>query len=155
MGQLLEFYGGDPKVVGTAFSAFDFDTLADRTKIPLYVDFSLHLSPMDFDFLTAEAVGSVGKGPSEFMDCLATNVGGSDGESSADVVSPEWVRLIAAVPDAEVEAVATRWAKALAEEYGDPQLKVTAEMLAALRSLVALCRESLRMGLPVIHAWSL
>ena len=54
MGQLIEFYVGDPEEVGAAFSEQDFDKLADSRVIPFSVDFSLHLSPIDFDVLSVE-----------------------------------------------------------------------------------------------------
>jgi hypothetical protein len=92
MGQLVHFYGGDPAVVGRAFAAHDFATLKNRTVVPLFSDFSLHLSPIDYDLLTEAVRAVVGDGPESLTDSLETQVGRIGDEASADVVAREWVR---------------------------------------------------------------
>ena len=155
MGQLIEFYVGDPEEVGAAFSEQDFDKLADSRVVPFSVDFSLHLSPIDFDVLSVEIDKVVKTGARSFMEALETNVGGNLPESSADVVAVEWVYSVASLPDEQVNNVVSSWANALSIEYDDPGIQPTEEMCAALHALVELCRGALRLGLPVVHGWSL
>jgi hypothetical protein len=134
MGQLIDFYAGDPDQIGTAFTARDFKTLRDRDRIPLAVDFSLHVTSLDFDFLTQEARAIVGEGPESMTASLERHVGGDGSESSADVLSPKWVQLLAAVPSDREPALATAWARALAAEYSDA-IGVTPELTDALGAL--------------------
>ena len=155
VGQLIQFYVGDPEEVGAAFSEADFDRLADSRIVPLSVDFSLHLSPIDFDLLSVEVDKVVKTRACSFMEALETNVGGTLPESSADVVAVEWVHSLASLPDEQVDDVVSSWTKALAIEYDDAGIQPTDETRAALHSLVELCRGALRLGLPVIHGWSL
>jgi hypothetical protein len=99
MGQLIDFYAGDPDVIGAAFSANDFEKLSDRSRIPFHADLSLHLTPDDSDALTAEAQKIVGSGPTSMLDSFVRNVGGDERECSADLLGDDWVRMMAAVPE--------------------------------------------------------
>jgi hypothetical protein len=155
MGQLINFYAGDAEAVGRAFAGHDCHTLRDPQRFPLQVDFSLHLSPIDLDLLTEEVQKLVGSGPTSLSDSLGNRVGGDGEESAAEVVSPDWVGMMAAVPDASVESLITEWTRAVAEEHSEPELKPTDDMRHALRDLLTLCREAHRQALPVVHTWSL
>jgi hypothetical protein len=155
MGQLVHFYAGDPEVIGRAFASQDFGTLKDRSKIPLYADFSLHLSPIDYELLSEAIQSIVGSGPSSLEESLQTQVGGSSDERSADIVSPEWVQMVAAVRDEQIESVLSAWIQATAEEHGESPSEPTDDARLALRELIGLCRESRARGLPVVHTWSL
>ncbi len=155
MGQLINFYAGDAEAVGRAFAQHDHQTLRDPQRFPFRVDFSLHLSPIDLDLLTEEAQRIVGSGPTSLLDSLGTRVGGDGEESAAEVVSPEWVEMMAAVPDASVESLIAGWTRAVAEEHSEPNLTPTDDMRHALRDLLTLCREAHRQALPVVHTWSL
>jgi hypothetical protein len=93
MSQLVHFYGGDPAVIGRAFGLRDFRTLYDRAAIPLFADFSLHLSPIDYDLLCEAIRSSVGRGPLSLTDSLESQVGGDGNEGSADTVSTAWVDM--------------------------------------------------------------
>lgn len=155
MGQLVHFYGGDPQVIGRAFDAHDFGTLKDRAKIPLFSDFSLHLSPIDYDLLSEAIQSTVDRGPSSLTDSLGTLVGGDDNESAANVVAPNWVEMVARVRDDQVETVLQEWMHATAEEHSEPLTEPTDDVRTAFRELIALCREAQQRGLPVVHTWSL
>jgi hypothetical protein len=155
VGQLIHFYAGDADAVGRAFGQRDYQTLRDRQKFPLTADFSLHLSPIDLDLLTEEAQKLVGSGPTSLTDALGEQVGGNGNDSAAEVVSPEWVGMMAALPDSSVEALLTEWTRAVAEEHNEPDLNPTDDIRKALRDLLTLCREAQRNGLPVVHTWSL
>jgi hypothetical protein len=155
LGQLADFYAGEPSVIGDAFSAQDFETLGDRGRIPLHVDFSLQLSPLSFDSLTASVRDVVGAGPTSFTDALDGQVGGDGDACSADTMSPAWVEMVAAVPDDAMETLMRNWIAALRDEYGDTSLSVTDDMNAAVRALVGLCRDATERNLSVVHTWSL
>jgi hypothetical protein len=155
MGQLVHFYGGDPVTIGRAFGAHDVATLNDRNKVPLFSDFSLHLSPIDYDFLTEAMAHAVGFGPTTLTDALETQVGGSGDDSSAEIVSTEWVQMVAAVGDQQIEGILEEWMRAVAEEHSEPVSEPTDDVRLALRGLISLCQESLKRGIPVVHTWSL
>jgi hypothetical protein len=122
---------------------------------PVQADFSLHLSPIDLEILTEEVQKLVGSGPTSLEESLARQVGGDGEECSADVVSPEWVGMMSALPDASVESLIAGWTRALAEEHNEPNLAPTDDMRRALQDLLKLCREAQRQSLPLVHTWSL
>jgi hypothetical protein len=155
MGQLVHFYAGDPLIIGRAFEAHDFRTLDDRSVIPLFSDFSLHLSPIDYDLLSEAIHSSVGKGPTTLTDSLEREVGGTPNEGSAETVSDAWVEMIAAVDEDRLDAILRVWAAAVAEEHRESVMEPNDDMRMALRDLIALCRESRARGLTVVHTWSL
>jgi hypothetical protein len=155
MSQLIHFYAGDPQVIGRAFESHDLSTLKDRKKIPLFSDFSLHLSPIDYDLLTEAIQASVGRGPSSLNDALETQVGGNDDDGSADIVSPDWVEMVASVRDDQVEPILAAWMQATAEERSEPVSEPTDDVRMPLRDLISLCREARTRGLAVVHTWSL
>lgn len=111
--------------------------------------------PIDLDLLTEEVQKLLGSGPTSLSDSLGNRVGGDGEESAAEVVSPDWVEMMAAVPDASVESLITEWTRAVAKEQSEPELKPTDDMRHALRDLLTLCREAHRQALPVVHTWSL
>jgi hypothetical protein len=155
VGQLINFYAGDAEGVGRAFARHDYAALRDPQRFPFRADFSLHLSPIDLDLLTEEAQRIVGSGPTSLLDSLGTRVGGDGEESAAEIVSPDWVEMMAAVPEASVESLIAGWTRAVAEEHSEPELTPTADMRKALQDLLTLCREAHRQALPVVHTWSL
>jgi len=155
MGQLVHFYAGDPQTIGRAFDSHDFETLDNRSKIPLFSDFSLHLSPIDYELLSEAVQSTVGRGPSSLTDALGTLVGGDDNERAANIVSPEWVEMVASVRDEQIETVFHAWIEATAEEHSEPITEPTDDVRMAFRELIALCREAQKRGLPVVHTWSL
>jgi hypothetical protein len=154
MGQLVHFYAGDPVTIGRAFETQDFETLEDRAAIPLFSDFSLHLSPIDFDLMTEAIRSLVGDGPASLTDSLEHSVAASDDGSSADIVSPGWVSMVAGLEDNWLEATIAAWTGAMAKEYSEP-IEPTDDMRRALRELIALCRESRQRNMPVVLTWSL
>jgi len=155
MGQLADFYAGDPSVIGQAFSTQEFEVLSDRSRIPLHVDFSLQLSPLGFDSLTESVRAVVGAGPASFTEALDARVGGDGDECSAGTVSTAWVEMLAAVPDGAMETLLASWVGRLRDEYGDSSITVTEDMQIAVHALVALCRDAVRRNLSVVHTWSL
>ncbi len=87
MGLSLEFYAGDADSIGAAFSEVEFEGLRNGTLAHSYADLSLHLSPTDLDILS-EQIGALLRQPSILLlDSLERTVGGTEGESSADVVA--------------------------------------------------------------------
>jgi hypothetical protein len=151
MGQLVHFYAGDPQTIGRAFEAHDFGTLDNRSTIPLFSDFSLHLSPIDYELLSEAIQSTVGRGPSSLTDALGTLVGGDDNNSAANIVSPEWVEMVASVRDDQIETVLHAWIAATSEEHSEPVTEPTDDVRMAFRELIALCREAQKRGLPVVH----
>src|ERR1700722_18128804 len=100
MGLSLEFYAGDPAVIGADFSAMGFGGIRDGTRACAYADFSLHLSPTDLDILSAVIAEQVGTASRLLNDSLIRTVGGFEGEGRADVVDPAWVHMVAAADEA-------------------------------------------------------
>jgi hypothetical protein len=151
MSLLLDFYAGDPARIGQAFSD-DPDSLPTGDH---HADFSLHLSPIDLELLTAEIQKAVGSGPASLMDSLEAQVGGDGAESSADVVAPAWVQMVAALPQEQLEGLLSAWSLAIAREHGGAEMEVTDDMRSAVRGLVRLCGLAQADATAVIHTWSM
>lgn len=152
---LMDFYAGDPVVIGTAFSSHDFRTLNDRSAIPLFVDFSLHISPTDCDLLTTAIQSVVGAGPTSLIASLQTEVGSIGDSASAHTIAAEWVAMAAAVRDEQVENILRLWVRAVAQEHNELESAITADMRSAVQALIVLCRTSRERGLAVVYTWSL
>jgi hypothetical protein len=154
MGLSLEFYAGDPEVIGADFTAFEFDGLRDCTRARAHADFSLHLSPTDLDLLSDVIAERIGAAPVLLNDSLIRTVGGRAGESGAEVVDPAWVRLMAAADEATALELAAAWVERVGAECGQ-QLDVTPEAVRAVGELIRLCRTAERERLGVVHTWHL
>ena len=152
MGQLMDFYAGDATRIGEAFARRDHETLKNPEAVVMHADFSLHVTSIDLDILTELAAGLAGTGPTSFEDSWQQRLSGDGNESSAELMSREWVELMGR---SDVSVLAPAWAAALAEEYSDFSLTVTDDMRHGLEALTALCREAARRGVSVVHTWSL
>jgi hypothetical protein len=155
MGLSMEFYAGEPQGIGRAFTACELDGLRDGTVAHSYADFSLHLSPDHLDLLSEEIAATVGRAPVLLLDCIEDHVGGTEGESSADVIAQEWVDTVAEVTDASLPALTKRWVAAVARDVGDPSVQAGPDAERAVVDLVRLCREAVRQRSKVIFAWYL
>ena len=147
MGLSLEFYAGDAATIGADFAAVEFEGLRDGSRARAYADFSLHLAADDLDALSA----ALGVPP--LSDSLAAEVGAFDnGGGGASLVSPEWVRAVAAADDGAAADLAAAWFRRL----GDGAVPaVTPDAVRAVGELIRLCRLAEREGVQVVHTWYL
>jgi hypothetical protein len=155
MGVSMEFYAGDPGEIGRAFSEYELDGLRDGSIAHSYADLSLHLSVDHLDLLSEEVATSTGAAPVLLLDCIEDHVGGTDGESSADVVAEAWVNSMAAAPDESIPAITQRWMAAVGREVGDPSVQANPDSEKAVADLVGLCRAAVRRGSRVVFGWYL
>lgn len=154
MGLSMEFYAGPPVEIGKAFTAVELDGLRDGSLAHSYADLSLHLSPDHLDILSEEIAACVGSAPIHLLDSLESHVGGTEGQSSADVVATTWVEAVAAAPDSSIGMVAEKWMAAVSEETGEPIVE-RGDVMLAVESLVRLCRDAMMRNTRVIFAWYL
>ena len=155
VGMLMEFIVGDKKRIGEGFSSLANIPLWQQPFVVAWADFSLHLSPIDLDFLSEEVCRIAGVQPVTLTDSLTERVGGDGRTSSADVVSPRWVEMVARVLDHQVEGLAERWMARTAAEHHEQPGEPNEDTLRALRELVHACRLATEKRLSVVHAWSL
>lgn len=155
MGLSLEFYAGDPNKIGPAFTEIEFDGLRDGTLAHSYADLSLHVSPTDLDILSEQVGAMLGRSPVLLLDSLEHNVGGTPGESDASTVSREWVAEMAAVPPERAHELSRKWLQAVADECSEEVVTDSPGAVAAISSLIGLCREALARDTTVIFAWYL
>jgi hypothetical protein len=151
----MEFYAGEPHAIGRAFTECELDGLRDGSIAHSYADLSLHLSPDHLDLLSEEIAASIGAAPALLLDCLEDHVGGTEGESSADVVAQAWVDTVSAASDASFPAITQRWMAAVARDVGDPSVRAGPDAERAVAALVRLCREAVHRGSLVVFAWYL
>jgi hypothetical protein len=154
MGLSLEFYAGDAATIGADFTAFELNGIRDGRRALAYADFSLHLSPTDLDILSEVIAERTGARALLLNECLIHNVGGSEGESGADVVDPSWVRMIAALSETAAPELAAKWIGRVGAECGQ-ELEVTSDAVRAVQELVRLCKLAVRDGVEVVHTWYL
>ncbi len=155
MSLQLEFYTGDPEEIGRAFTAVELEPLRDGTLAHSYADLSLHISPTDLDILSEQAAALLGTPPVLLLDSLERSVGGTPDESDASTVSPQWVASIAALTPDSAPELTHLWLGAVAAESDDEVVTDSPDAVAAVSSLIRLCRESISRGTPVIFAWYL
>jgi hypothetical protein len=154
MGQLMGFYAGDADAIGAAFEDHESDGLADEKIVRAHADFSLHITPLDVDFLVeAIAEGTEGT-PRPLLESLTRRVGGDPEVSSADVIDPEWVQMVAGADDGRAPHLAAEWMKRVGAEYGET-LEVSPEAVQAVGELIRLCRLAVKERLDVVFTWSL
>ncbi len=155
MGLSVEFYAGDPDKIGAAFTEIELDGLRDGTLAHSYADLSLHLSLTDFDILSEQVGVILGRPPLLLLDSLESSIGGTPEESDACIVSPEWVASVAAIPSNTADPLTRQWLQAVADESRDVVVTDSPEAVAAVSSLIELCREALARGTRVVFAWYL
>lgn len=146
MAQLLDFLAGDLDTLSRACSGGGHRPERDADAALLALDFSLHLTPIDLDALTAAARDAVGGGPVSLTGCLGAHIGGDGVESSADLIDREWVALWAALQSELLPAVVQRWRRGPVEGQE--------EVLQAVLGLHEFCRQALARNLAVMLSWS-
>ena len=82
MGQLLGFYAGDADAIGAAYEE-ESDGLADQDCVRASADFSLHVTPLDIDFLIEAIADRTGGTARSLEDSFTRLVGGDPQEASA------------------------------------------------------------------------
>ena len=109
MGQLMGFYAGDADAIGAAYEKHRLRGLVDEQIVRAHADFSLHLTPLDIDFLAEVIAEKTAWKARPFTESLARRVGGDGEERSADVVDPAWVQMVAAADDGTAPDLAAGW----------------------------------------------
>jgi hypothetical protein len=132
LGILMHFYAGDADRIGQACTANDSLLLRDSPILVADADFSLHLSPIDLDCLSEATCSLVGHPPMTLTDSLIRRVGGDGRDRSAEVVSSEWVEMMASVPDDQVAELASLWMARVAKEHAEEQRKPTVDSIRGM-----------------------
>lgn len=155
MGLALEFYMGDPAVIGPAVADSDFDALYDASVVLARADLSLHLQPKDLDSLSREAARLLGREPILLGESLGDAIGGDEIDHGAFVVATHWVALFASLETEAASELTRRWMAMLAKQYEDPEIQSSPPAEEAVASLISLCRRAAESSTPVVHAWFL
>ena len=154
MGQLMGFYAGDADAIGAAFEDYESDGLADEKIVRAHADFSLHITPLDVDFLVAVIAEGTEGTSRPLLECLSRHVGGDPEASSASVIDRDWVQMVARADDGRAPHLAAEWIKRVGAEYGET-LEVSPEAVQAVGELIRLCQLAAQQGLDVVFTWSL
>jgi|HubBroStandDraft_6_1064221.scaffolds.fasta_scaffold11914_6 hypothetical protein len=153
MGQLLGFYAGDADAIGAAYED-DSDSLADEDFVRAHADFSLHVTPLDIDFLVEAIAERTGGTARPLEESFTRLVGGDPEERSAHVVDPTWVQLVAGADGKQASDLAAEWIKRVGAEYRET-LEVSPEAVQAVGELIRLCQLAAKEKLDVVFTWSL
>jgi hypothetical protein len=121
MSSLMDLVAGDARDVVLVLSVDDVAAFDDPDRFVAHLPLGGGLDPTWLD-LFSEAVRQVtgGAQPIDFLDAR-TELDGDDAatvERIVERVDLEWVEAVAAVPDAQVGALAGRWIGLLEEELG-------------------------------------
>ena len=154
MGLSIQFYAEDEEMIGTAFSAVDFDQLRDGRRSIAYADLSLHVGLEDLDLLSTTIADHARKPGVALLDGFGANVGAIDGEGSADVVDPQWVALVGTLEAADAPAVAAEWIRQVGQSRGK-HLEPTDAAAEAVENLIALCKKAIAKNADVVCVWYL
>jgi hypothetical protein len=117
----------------------------------------MHLSPRDLDTLSevfVERVEDSTGSSCSLSDCLVRGVGGTENESGANLVDPDWVRMVAKAEEAAAPELAAEWLRRAGEMYGQ-RFPVSPKAVRAVQELIRLCRVATKENLDVVHAWYL
>lgn len=155
MGLTLEFYVGDPEVIGPAVAEADFDLLYKSDVVKKRADFSLHIQPKDLDTLSLQVADMLGQSPVLLQESLGDAIGGDESDHGAFLVASEWVSQVAGLQSSVSVELTKRWISEMARIYEDEQIVVTPEAEEAVSSLILLCRFAAETDTPVIHSWFL
>jgi len=153
MGLALEFYTGDIDAIVDAVERIECEALDDPAVVASRVDLSLHLVPNDLNFLSRAIGHAAGVPPIDLGPYLDPVLDEED--HGLLMVDPAWVGYVGGAPTAAAAAISEDWAARMREEYGDPAITVTRELVEAVAELIAFCAAASRSGAPVIHAWFL
>ena len=155
MGSLMDLVAGDTRDIVLALSIDDVAAFEDHDRFVAHLPLGGGLDPTWLD-LFAEAVRSVTglDDPTDFLDARTELDGAaSQTERIVERVDPEWIEVVAQVPDDRLGALAGRWIEFLEEELGllpreeKPWIRDLAERI------VAFCRASTG-ARDVVFAWA-
>jgi hypothetical protein len=154
MSLSFEFYAGNAETIGQSFSAVDFDRLRNDPNNVAYADLSLHVSLDHLDLLSELLARRASKPPLLLSNNLVRNVGAIGDEGGADVVSRDWVLLVASIPPQSATDIVAEWIHAVgvAERQN---LQPTPEAAAAVARLISICRGAIDNGSDVVFGWYL
>jgi len=97
----------------------------------------------------------LGQPPVLLLDSLESHVGGTEGESSPDVVSRAWIQFMAAVPAESASQLSSTWLSAVMAESGEEIDPANPDAALAVGNLLSLCREALARRTDVVFVWYL
>src|SRR3954452_20608756 len=119
MSSLMDLVAGDARDIALALSIDDTQAFEDGDRFVAHLPLGGGLDPTWLD-LFSEAVRSV-TGNDDCTDLLDARTeldGVPTSERIVERVDTEWIDQVAAVPDAQLGALAGRWIELLEEELG-------------------------------------
>jgi hypothetical protein len=120
MSSLMDLVAGDARDIVLALSVDDNAAFADADRFVAHLPLGGGLDPTWLD-LFSEAVRSVSANENlmDFLDARTELEGAaSSSEWIVDRVDPDWIEVVAQLPDEQLGALAGRWIELLEEELG-------------------------------------
>lgn len=150
-----EFYLGDADVIGRACEGGRWVDLRNGSLTLGFVSFPRQVHSLDI-VLLSRAIAAALQCPEVALDEYGREVAGDEGLWGAEAMPIEWVRLVAGIPELEVENVARTWGTVHDTEY-EPESSdwLDQEVIDSLRILVSLCRRASAGKPELIHVWTL
>ncbi len=153
----MDLVAGDSRQILLAVGGDDLAGFSDRTRFTAHLSFGGAIDPTWLDLFSQAVRAVTGReDPVDFLEARAELDGpsGSDGERTVERVDPGWIRAVAMIDDADLDAVTGRWIDLLEEETGDLPREEKPSIRVFARQIVDFAREA--DGAPtVILAWSL
>jgi hypothetical protein len=119
MSSLMDLVAGDARDIVLALSVDDTAAFDDPDRFVAHLPLGGGLDPTWLD-LFSEAVRSVSESDDlmDFLDARSELEGVATTERIVDRVDPDWVEVVAGLPDEQLGALAGRWIELLEEELG-------------------------------------
>jgi hypothetical protein len=155
MGSLMDLVAGDARDIVLALSIDDVAAFDDPDRFVAHLPLGGGLDPTWLD-LFAEAVRAVTglDDLTDFLDARTELDGAADQvERIVERVDPEWVQVVARVPEDRLDALAGRWIELLEEELGLLPREEKPWIRDLAGRIVAFCRASTG-ARDVVFAWA-
>jgi hypothetical protein len=153
---LMDLVAGDVREVLLALAVDDRAGLADPARFDAFLDLGAGLDPTWLDeFSRAARDATGGDVPIDFLDARE-EIPDTPTERTIERVTPEWTAAVAALPDAAIARIASRWIDRLEAEGDEIAAGDRETMYQLVRDLVAFSRAAIESeDAETIFAWSL
>lgn len=150
----MELIAGDAREILVAIGAVELGGRLDPERFPALLPLGGTVDPTWLDLFSEAARTCIEDGPVDFLDARI-ELGAPDlTHVTVERVDPAWVTAVAALPTAQLDALAGRWIDRLEEEIGPIPGEEKPWIRELAGSIVGFCREADR-GHDVVFAWSM
>jgi hypothetical protein len=155
MGVTLQFAIGNRDAIIDAIKNLDLDFLNKLESNNQLADFSLHLEPVDLNYLVNSAAELKAKPSLGLRENLDTETFYYDSEEGgAFLVAPIITDLFSEFDKSESTELTNKWFEKMRAVYND-DTEVTDDAISSVEKLISICKEAKSLNNDLVHIWSL